>query len=650
MPLVRSKSKPDQKSKTNQKSTRGMVFDVYENLTQGTGSDGVTSFSPGWMVAVFRLANQMSYDRQTGQSIQKMAGEGAELEGDNPLIITSSCVGLTTTSSKSNHIHSLTATLKASSDADYLTEILPGDWIMAWMFDDVERMPEVARRLKDKQPVNGIDDGLKFVGRVDSVFKNLDQRKDGTKVITFDVNATAFTELDSSIIYFVDLSEASIQSFTAWMTKIGLDLTELFFDNGNTSEVTDNVQIIITKLFEIMLGKGARKGPGGISPGQVEGLGAAVGAGLGAASTVAAKDTEIDHEAEKAAPFAYVVPERIGQALGRKSRKGSGILAYADMLEIIAGRQEFDGNSMVTQIEKQKGTLYETKRPVKGVFLPVPVSFVNKPLWQMAQQFLNPTINEMFSSLKISPNGDVIPTMVLRQIPFTTEDFDESSLLKVGYGVTRFLDLPRWKIDGRMVCSYKVGRSNATKMNLVHVGIHSNLYRAGYTMSRQMVENPPIVDGLDIQRTGVRPYMTTVAMDNPSKENNVPSEVMKLIADRLMTSHLTLNGQIRVVVGIKAPISVGDNLQFKDTVFHIEGVTHTCGIGPDGSKSFTTTLSLSNGLRDIKKMGGNDQTDRNIYQGIRKRSVQTGKADLQENDPGQTKEGSGYLAEKRKKS
>jgi hypothetical protein len=58
-----------------------------------------------------------------------------------------------------------------------------------------------------------------------------------------------------------------------------------------------------------------------------------------------------------------------------------------------------------------------------GTFLPVMPELTNKPLWSVLQQFLNPTVNEMYTCLRVNKDNRVVPTLVVRQIPFTTEAF-----------------------------------------------------------------------------------------------------------------------------------------------------------------------------------------------------------------------------------
>jgi hypothetical protein len=313
-------------------------------------------------------------------------------------------------------------------------------------------------------------------------------------------------------------------------------------------------------------------------------------------------------------------------------------MSYADILTTIMGVQNYIPQNNPDLAESSLFPEYDvpaepvnriqTKKELLGVFNPVMPEFNNRPLWSLLQQFLNPTINEMYTCMKPNQFGRIMPTLVARQIPFTTDAFDTSvrvgrSSTDVGpddfgpsndtgkkIAVTRFSNLPRWAMHPLMFNDVDIGRSDATRFNFIHVYGQDATQAPTTTISQQITNNPPIRDDLDIQRAGLRPYMTTVACANANTLGKAPTVWMRLIADRLIGSHLTLNGTISSI-GIFAPIMEGDNVQYDENIYHIESVNHHCSIGMDGAKDFTTILTLSNGLRDTEKAG-----DAPIYPGV----------------------------------
>lgn len=607
-------------------------YDIYR---QAGHKDDLASTSAGWAIAIFKLAYPISFDRKKMKAISKMPGQGAELRGKNPLIIVGDCITLNVNSTKDNHLGNLQATLKQSKDHNYMVEIVPGDWMMAWMVDDENKLPNLISRLKQGQFCNKFDDGLKFVGRVDSIFKDFNIDSSGHKTVSYTLNGVSFKELDTSLFYFHDLADLAYNSITTWMAKIGYDLRNLFMSKTPktvTNDVKDNTEDIILGMFEILLGKGARKGQGSINTGQNNGLNVAYG-GAVSENPIEATSNEglAQKESNKEAPFAYVVPEMVGKILAKTSRsKEGGVLAYADLIEIISGRQEysFDGETPYLKFEPDLtdpvGHQKKTGNPLLGSYIPLPVNFVNTPLWQFCMQFLNPAVNEMYATLRVNGEGYIVPTVIARQIPFTTDSFDDSDIKNSGEGrgVTRFTNLPQWVINKKMIKEgTRLGRSNATRFNFVHIGVRDNMM-AGVSITQQLALNKPIFDNLDIQRSGLNPYYTTIGADVRSSAGKLPSFWMQLVADRVMNSHLSFNGNLKTI-GIQAPICIGDNVLVDDVIFHIESISHNCSITNNG-KLFETSLNLSYGLRDPNSRFSDstveettkDVSDYDIYAGI----------------------------------
>ena len=287
--------------------------------------------------------------------------------------------------------------------------------------------------------------------------------------------------------------------------------------------------------------------------------------------------------------------------------------------------------------------------PMLGTFLPSPPQFDGqKTIWAILQQFLNPTINEMYSCLRVNPAGKIFPTLVVRQLPFSsgliTEEYrpkplpvaahlrdqqkEKQQKKKVATTIqhkdplptelrnltlTRFMELPRWRVHPILVKSVDLGRSDAVRVNFIHAYGESAL--AGMTSVRQFVTDPPLSDDIDIARNGLRPYLSTVPCDPVDSRNRSSSDWMYILSDILMGQHLTLSGSVELV-GVQAPICPGDNLEFDEHVLHIEAVAHTFMMNPNGFKSFSTTVALTHGIKaeqatgaDLAMYSGSDQRD-----------------------------------------
>jgi hypothetical protein len=235
-------------------------------------------------------------------------------------------------------------------------------------------------------------------------------------------------------------------------------------------------------------------------------------------------------------------------------------------------------------------------------------AFVNRPVWSVVEQFANRAVNDLYTAVKVNREGRILPTLVARQIPFTT------SVLETDLNVTRFLELPRWKIPGAMIKSFDIGSSDSTRINFVMVHGQASQVARSNPFPNQLIENPPIMDSVDIQRSGLRSYIQTLEVWVDDTIGVVPGKYAQLIADWSIGSHLTQNGSVESL-GIVSPIAVGDNIELDGVVFHIEQVSHSAHIR-GYERSFTTTLHLTNGMRAERTSSENEDRKFPIYPGL----------------------------------
>jgi len=595
---------------------------------------------PHWVVAVIRLGQPLSFDRKTMASGSKDLSSGALLRAVHPLVITSDCLHLSVQNHKSSHMKIMQVTLNPDN-VNYLVEVLPDDWVFAWIVNNREDFESLLSRIDDCAMLgepdlacNKFNDGLKFVGRVDEIYKDtqiVDQRK-GTKKSTYSLKCTSFRELETQLFYDYALAtrDAGNGDF-GWLARFGVSVDALFKENAQRGIQENNINLIIPTMLDLVLGHGPSRS-GNIN----------VAAGEGTLTGTPTLD-----RSENDPPYSYLVPVAVGNLLGRTD-KSKGVMSYADILDLWIGVQSYPtkgGLGMFTP-EFEENDKYlnrkRTKIPLLGTFLPFMPDFANRPLWQVFQQYVNHTINEIYTALKPNRDGLLVPTIVFRQIPFTTDAFVAPvAPKKAGVGVlngqvlegplefvqeddrmglstTKFLDLPRWHAPAALVKRGHVGRSNATRVNFIHIyGTSSYLAQGGAPIQYQMLNNKPVRDDVDIMRSGIRPYMTTVECWVDDTVGKAPSKWMALVADWTIGSHLTFNGTIEMY-GVQAPIEVGDNVSFDGVIYHIMGVDHMCAVDTDGgNKTWITVLQVTNGMRNTDALTmRNASTEKDLRQGL----------------------------------
>jgi len=582
------------------------VYDLTNDYSSN-GEDDYISYSPYWAVVIFGLANPITYSRKNGKTAVEVK-DAVKLRGA-PLII-ETCSSLQITNDKRSHTKSMSAQVR-NTGLNLLNSknAIPGDWIMAWCWTNEADRERTLENIRTGKQANDSRSGLKFVGRLHDIRKDLSVSGDGRKESSYTLQAVGFDELDTQMFYDKRLASAAaagqnVGDFALFMAQVGLDFFN-FVDSTSVEHVKknakdaskliqDNSAVLIESLLEIIVGESTKRGNVEID---------------GALQFIKPNNKDSLH---RTTPNTYVIPTEIVRTLNANPSfhfdDPTRMNKYSNILESIIGVQTYnqkkDGELPSRELqskmfypeigknENRGANRNRTKEQLKGTHLPLEPSFVDKPLFTVLQTYLNPAINEMYTALKMNQSGDIVPTLVVRQIPFSTDAAVESK----EFPLTRFLSLPRWGVSPAMVRQLSVGRTNSTRFNMVALYGEANAFSDALSQTRQLTLNPPIFDLADVARSGIRPLIQTVNCTLSDQARQTESRPWLLaIADWSLGSHLTLNGQI-TVTGIQSPIAEGDNIEFEGVVYHVEAVRHSCSIEGEGGKNFSTVLSLSNGI------------------------------------------------------
>jgi hypothetical protein len=554
----------------------------YDLLTDfGVSPGGTPSVVPYWVIAVVPFKNRVTFDRSKLPGLHSAsfsnALDYAVEEDDQTIVLSSEVARISTSSDKRSHVASMTASLWPTRPL--LREVHSGDWVFAWIVNDRETRDSIVERLKKGEPCNQFKDGLKFVGRCAAPRQQFQRSPDGQLNVMYSITARGFSEFDSQILYFPQMERQEI-AIGQWAHKLALFINEI------TSGGAVDINYVVPKLLERLLGSGpaSENGPA------------------------------------RTPNTLYVVPMTAARILGKKRSSTPGTFTYADLLEAIIGVQEFaNGNTQDHRVflpEVQgSAPIYRTKKKMLGKFLPFPPAFDNKAVWSVLGEYLNPSINEMYVTLRANREGSVVPHFIMRQMPFTTP------ANKAAHGEAKYLDLPRWKLDDTLVVAGDLGESDAVRFNYVHLMGVAPTEQTNAALS--FLQSPPIWDEADIKRSGLRPF-TMVVNCTPEEALHGPKEWARHAADFLMGQHLTWSGSLSLV-GVQAPIAIGDNCEYRGVVYHIEGVNHEAGISPSGQRYSYTTLALSHGMSSedtIKNAQalGVDKLHEAQYPGLAKKS------------------------------
>lgn len=508
--------------------------------------------SPGYVLTFLRWSNRSTFYYKTIASSQEVR---------RPLVVYNDAINVKVTNSKAALTPTMTAVLKAG-DINYSTAIHPGDFILVNMLNWESDAELVRNRAISLQPINRYEDGFKGVFKVQNVVRNVSvDPKTGTKSQVFTITGAGFTEFNNVINYNPAIVSAFSQAGTSlYQNQIGNEFANLL-------KAKVNIQDITRILFKILLGQ--------------------------------SRKTSKIKEVQNYGNTHFKVPSDLGRLLGVNEA------TYAvDVFNFIIGIWKKttnipsdptykNFNQGISKITGDKN-FYETGTPIQGVKEVKLEDWNQKTAWSILMGYSNQTLNEMYTTYRLSPDGDrVMPTVVLRQKPLNNLHYRAES----EYPVSNHLEMPRWKISSDLLKSLQLSKNEAARFNFVQVFTQTIPGIQKTSQAFQIAAGNFQFDKGDIERNGLRPYIKSSPFNFLSqkdlKEKAVPWS--KIVTDWIIDGHLRESGTL-TFVGLQDPISVGDNLEFDGVVYHIEAISHDMSVAPSGIKTFKTTLTVSHGI------------------------------------------------------
>lgn len=500
----------------------------------------------------------------------------------NPLIVENDCISVNVSSSKDNPTPSATLVLK-QGDLNYATALSPGDFVLVNMVNWTSKAIQIRDRARSGQSINRPEDGFKGIFKINNVNKILTvDPASGQKVYRCQVTAYAFTEFNNSIYYNPTLGN-SIDKDTL-IYNLNKDLLKVLNSKKNITEV-------LILLTSIILGNG----------------------------TGNATNSKVVTSLKKEK---YQIPEDVFKLLGISGK-------YAiDMYRMMIGKWISSKQTLKKEsygmnpgfasagTVAENGSYQEYKETLDGKIPIKTAPLYNVRLVDLLKSYLNDVINEMYFCFRIDQKtNSVLPKIVIRQKPFNTEHGIRTNKTTPKAPPqfeqikgTKYLGLPRWRIDPELIFSLNLSKNEGLRFNFVHiVGKTENPALDSALLAFQNASSSTVqFDNEDIKRHGLRPYTRVTNFDWPEEgkaDTGYAEKWSKLVWDWIHGGELKLNGNIQTV-GIEENICVGDNLQIDRNVFHIEAISHVGGIDPDGRKYFRTNISLSHGIDERSSSRG----------------------------------------------
>lgn len=499
--------------------------------------------SPHWLCTFIRFKNR---DTQNYESSAKEKERTRK-----PLIVENDCISVSVSTEKTNNTPNTTLLL-ASGDINYATAISPGDFVIINMVNSSTKARELRERAGSELPINRAGDGFKGVFKINNVSKAVNtEPESGIKIVRYQITAYGFTEFNNSIYYNPTLGKSLVDDVMTYF--IGSELL-------NVLSSKKDIQEVLEKIPNIILGKG--------------------------------KISQISDNLKKTP---YIVPKSVFALLGIKN----GGFAI-DLYKIMVGG--WDNIKNFTPPVTNEGQIQRTGTQLQGKIPIQTTSLVNVRLMDIIKRFSNDLINEIYTCYRIDDDTQtILPKMIIRQKPFNSDHGVKKDGVYERLEGTKFSSLPRWKISSDLIYSLNVSKNESLRFNFVHIiGNTGDNNLNNTVMATQNASNSTVVsDEKDIERHGLRPYTKASNFDWATKEGEstvtYAPKWAKLVFDWINGGHLKTNGSIQTV-GIEEDICIGDNLELQDTIYHIESITHTGVISPDGRKMFRTDMKLSHGI------------------------------------------------------
>ncbi len=321
----------------------------------------------------------------------------------------------------------------------------------------------------------------------------------------------------------------------------------------------------------------------------------------------------------------FRIPDRAAEYMQFKDTKGKVSNVISQVLTQITGK--LIGQDKYSNVDRSAGIInFDT---IIG----------DHSIWQVLNDNNNAPINELIPEIRFEDKETVL-ALYNRVRPFTVKE--DVVILgdnkKVGDGIrvkknesiarfflSKFRLVKTKMIDINDVINCNFGTNWRDKYNFIEVNIDRSLFKE--TFAKDIKLESQFKDEDSIGRDGLQPMMTsfTYVPQGPDGIQNVLGVFVYKYAlkEWHFNTHKMLNGNMQLI-GQDQYIQVGDNIRVKAEVLglsknisavqkatrietyvtaHVESITHTAQVDPNGARSFVTNINFVRGI--ITDVNGN---------------------------------------------
>lgn len=222
--------------------------------------------------------------------------------------------------------------------------------------------------------------------------------------------------------------------------------------------------------------------------------------------------------------------------------------------------------------------------------------------WSLLKTYSNPILNELFAETYVDKDGNIMPTLVLRSIPFSQEKLKGAPQLFIKDSLDEFYPTNSNNklyvsktIDESEIIQLNFGKSDAERFNFWMVTPNQMVpYQEQFNIAAA-IESAGGLAGLghliSIKRYGLRPYVSSSVFW--AEELNGFRTLSLHVRDLWDSAVFHENGMVEIV-GSDKHIPVGTNIIFRQRSWaaHVESVSHKYFVDPIGRKGFKTSIGF----------------------------------------------------------
>lgn len=494
---------------------------------------------------------------------------GIEKESPPVIVSTLSCVSIQTSKSKGQPDGQFNLVLAPFKN--WVSTLTAGSWCAIMMSNEPIKESDLKKANKNQ---------VKMLGRIESVRCETNVDEDGTRRTLYYVSGIDWGHIFNSILYVDNLIAAPNDPKNQGNTAAVALRNALFGKNGSPQSFL--VRQNLTNILDIM-GKNLA--------GYTE-----------AGNTIGRLSNSI---------YEFTVPDKLVEFFDFRDSKNKKIKAKTinKLLALVTG-------SLTNQ------DVYKDKGEAVGFIDPFSLQGTHS-LWQILLENSNPAMNEMFCDMAWNDDSSVQLRLYNRIRPFSYKDFNPSAGSSVGIK-SYFQYVKTHQIDPIDVISVNSGTNWRDKFNFVEI---KPQFQDFTVVANWYKQKSQVFDPVSFQREGFRPLIfDTKQFPSGSDKGGLPNDVgidwnqlevwAKLMREWYFGTHRMLNGTI-VIHGSTEYIGVGNNIRFDAGLInptpninsatkkkgsnqfilaHVENVSHSFTVNPDGARSYRTTISFVRGI------------------------------------------------------